>query len=302
MRKIFLLAVVGLLFSCYALQAQSKKNPWTPLDSLHEYCYLCHNEQHLIRDPYEHTKKKEWRFVLSSGVVLATGIIMGYTDKTKPYTEAELAGLDKNKINSIDRSAINNWSPATSTASDAMLVGISLIPIMFFSENHTKKDIKSLIVLSLETFAFNYGLTNIVKTTVNRPRPYVYNTSLPPSTRTDAESRLSFYSGHTSQTAAATFLFAKVMSDYHPNMRLGLKTGIWIFAATIPALEAYFRVKGGKHYPTDVMTGYALGAFSGWIIPELHRGFHFKKAKKSNFNVGFVPIGNGMQMVMGLSF
>ena len=60
------------------------------------------------------------------------------------------------------------------------------------------------------------------------------------------------------------------MNDYHPNMKTGYKIAIWSFAAAIPMATGYLRVKGGRHFPTDVISGYAIGAFVGWLIPELH--------------------------------
>jgi membrane-associated phospholipid phosphatase len=289
----------SLLIYCGTAQAQ-----WLPKDSTYEYCAVCHGGQHLIGQPYNHQLKLELPLLLSSAAILTTGFIMQSSDKTKPYTEEQLVGLDKNSINSFDRVATGYWKPGIASASDYMLIGISFLPVLFLSEHHTGHDFKSLLIMTAETFALNYGTTYIVKSTVNRTRPYVYNTELPVSTRTDKESRQSYYSGHTSQTAAATFLFAKVISDFHPYLKPGVKTGIWAFAITVPAVEAYLRVKGGKHYPTDVITGYALGALSGWLIPQLHRNKNYTHGKKKDiFNMGIAPsINGGMVMNMRLQF
>ncbi len=73
------------------------------------------------------------------------------------------------------------------------------------------------------------------------------------------------------------------MNDYHPNMKTGYKIAIWSFSAALPIATGYFRVKGGRHFPTDVITGYAIGAFAGWLIPELH------KKKELNKKLSIVP-------------
>jgi membrane-associated phospholipid phosphatase len=112
-------------------------------------------------------------------------------------------------------------------------------------------------------------------------------------TRTSPTSRKSFFSGHTSQTAAASFFFAKVITDYHPTLKPGLKAGLWIFAASIPAINGYLRVQAGKHFPTDVITGYIVGAATGWLIPQLHRT-PTSKAAKTNLGIGFIPTNTGM--------
>ncbi|GDX51315.1 hypothetical protein LBMAG27_03620 [Bacteroidota bacterium] len=295
MRSAFLFFYI--LIYCGSAHAQ-----WLPKDSTFEYCAVCHGGQHLIGQPYNHALKLELPLLLSSTAVLTAGFLMQASDKTKPFTEVQLVGLDKNTINSFDRVATGYWKPGIASASDYMLIGISFLPVLFLSEHHTGHDFKSLLIMTAETFAFNYGTTYIVKSTVNRTRPYVYNTNLPVTIRTDKESRQSFYSGHTSQTAAASFLFAKVISDFHPYLKPGVKTGIWAFAITIPAVEAYFRVKGGKHYPTDVITGYALGVLSGWLIPELHHNRDYHRTKKTKLDVGLMPSKGGMVMNMNLQF
>ncbi|TSA49371.1 MAG: phosphatase PAP2 family protein [Sphingobacteriales bacterium] len=292
----------AFLFFYILIYCGSAKAQWLPKDSTYEYCTICHGGQHLIGQPYNHALKLELPLLLSSAAVLTTGFLMQASDKTKPFTEVQLVGLDKNTINSFDSVATGYWNSGINSASDYMLIGISFLPVLFLTEHHCAHDFKSLLIMTAETFAFNYGTTYIVKSTVNRPRPYVYNTSLPDSIRTDKESRQSFYSGHTSQTAAATFLFAKVISDFHPYLKPGVKTGIWAFAITVPAVEAYFRVKGGKHYPTDVITGYALGALSGWLIPELHRNRDYHRTKKTKLDVGLMPSKGGMVMNMNLQF
>ena len=99
--------------------------------------------------------------------------------------------------------------------------------------------------------------------------------------RTGPGTMLSYYSGHTSHTAAFTFFFAKVINDYHPEMSTGIKIGLWSFAAVVPAVTGYLRFEAGKHYPTDIMTGYALGALTGWLVPHLHK----KELKVKNLSM-----------------
>jgi len=106
---------------------------------------------------------------------------------------------------------------------------------------------------------------------VRRPRPFTYNPEVALEKKLKLDAKRSFFSGHASHTAAFTFFMAKVVSDYHPNMKKGLKTLMWSGAILIPATTSYLRVKAGKHFPTDVIAGYAAGAFVGYIIPHLHK-------------------------------
>ena len=96
--------------------------------------------------------------------------------------------------------------------------------------------------------------------------------------------RFAFFSGHTSVTASNFFFTAKVFSDYFPDSKL--KPYIWSVAAIAPAITAYLIVKAGRHYKTDVITGYAVGAAIGFLVPHLHR-------KKSSKKWTVLPTGNG---------
>ena len=70
------------------------------------------------------------------------------------------------------------------------------------------------------------------------------------------------------------------MMDYHPDARISAKIGIWAFAASIPAVTGYLRIRGGKHFPTDTIVGYLVGGLVGIGIPALHRPGKNKIAKR----------------------
>ena len=94
--KIILL-IFSLLIFYGTAQAQFPKN-WVAKDTLHDYCRLCQEGQHSIGEPYNHSWKKEWPFLLTSAAVFGTGYYLTTTDKTKPFDTALLRGLDKNVI------------------------------------------------------------------------------------------------------------------------------------------------------------------------------------------------------------
>ena len=39
----------------------------------------------------------------------------------------------------------------------------------------------------------------------------------------------------------------------------------------LPAVTGYLRFKAGKHFPTDIIVGYGVGATIGYLVPELHK-------------------------------
>lgn len=272
-------------------------------DTIHDYCAVCHNHEHIIiKPPYTKTFRQELPFLLTSGLTFAAGFASVSLNKVVPYTPEQLhnAPPDPGKINALDRPATKNWSPSIANASDYVLFSTALLPALFIAEHHTDRDLKTLLVMYGEVFTLNYGLFQIAKSTANRPRPFVYNTTLDDGIRTGGSSKESFYSGHTAQTAAACYFFAKVITDYHPALRRSVKYGVWIFAATVPAINGYLRVKAGKHFPTDVMAGYVAGALTGVIIPQLHRT-KASKDTKEQIKMGLIPMNGGMQVALSYS-
>jgi membrane-associated phospholipid phosphatase len=246
-------------------------------------CSMCKDGVHNEENPYNHDFKSEVPFIITSAASLTFGIVMNATNDTQPYAVDELELLDRNDVNAFDRPATYNWNPNAKKASDIIRTTVIILPIAFLANHHTRSDFGSLIIMGAEVAAITYGITNGVKHAVNRTRPLVYNEVAPVDERTSSNSRLSYFSGHTSFTAAFSFYIAKVIHDYHPNLRNGYKIALWTFSAAIPLATGYLRVEAGRHFPTDVITGYAFGAFVGWLIPELH------KNKKINEDLSIMP-------------
>ena len=64
---------------------------------------------------------------------------------------------------------------------------------------------------------------------------------------------------------------------------MGAKKFIFYGLAAIPpAFTGFNRVKGLKHFPTDVITGFTVGAATGILVPHLH--------KKKNPNMVLIPV------------
>lgn len=183
--------------------------------------------------------------------------------------EMMLADLKLKGTNSFDRIAIGYSSKNAAQLSDQTLLVSTGLPLLLLSGREPRKDFGKIVLLFSQTMLINQGLTDIIKSVSLRPRPYLYDENLDPSTLLHSNDRASFLSGHTSGSAAASFFFARVFSDYYPTSKL--KPYVWALAAGMPALTGYLRVRGGKHYPTDVLAGYLMGAGIGYFIPVLHK-------------------------------
>jgi len=133
----------------------------------------------------------------------------------------------------------------------------------------TRRDAPKLAILYTETILLTSGVTNLIKASVGRARPYVYAPDWEPGRELTSGDRAAFVSGHTSLAAAGSFFFATVFKDYYPDSKL--KPYVWGAAVTIPAVTGYLRVRAAKHFPSDVLAGYALGAGIGYLVPTLHK-------------------------------
>ncbi|MFT7032054.1 MAG: membrane-associated phospholipid phosphatase [Cyclobacteriaceae bacterium] len=259
-------------------------------------CELCKNGKHSESRPYTLSLKQEVPFIITSALSLSAGFIAQAANNERFLNIGEINQLNKQGIFSFDRSAVGNNSEKAATYSDFFKFSMTLLPIYFVSNHHTKEDIWPLVAMSLEVLSTTYGLTNLAKNVVRRPRPFNYNDEVPLEKKLTPDAKRSFFSGHTSNTAAFTFFMAKVVTDYHPNMKKGLKTAMWGGAVLIPATTAYLRVKAGRHFPTDVIAGYVTGALVGFLIPHLHK----KKDKGSVMSWNPVVLDNYTGLSMSI--
>jgi len=81
--------------------------------------------------------------------------------------------------------------------------------------------------------------------------------------RPDASDRLSFPSGHTSSTTVRMTLVRRQVdrARLSPAARLAVDVG----ASFVAVVCGWARVEGRKHYPSDVLVGWALGWFVGGV-------------------------------------
>jgi membrane-associated phospholipid phosphatase len=183
----------------------------------------------------------------------------------------EIEKLDRNDLDGLDRTATYNYSLKAKGMSDKLLLGSLVLPsTIMFDPNH-RNQLGEKTTILLQTYLINAGSTLLVKSLVRRTRPFVYNENTPLSEKLKADARMSFFSGHTSFTASSAFFTASMLTANGQNRDLA--PVIWSSAAILPAVQGYLRWKAGKHFPTDIFIGYAIGAGLGYLIPKIHEGF-----------------------------
>ena len=214
------------------------------------------------------------------GAISAGGIGLTYwgtqlMQEKRPVDRAEIEQIDANleaakaKIPAIDRWAAGNYNERAEELSDVPFYASFGLPLLFLADERTRSNAPQIGLLYLETMAITGALYSQANGRVERNRPAVYSLTAGEIVRMDDKSKNAFYGGHASATAAATFFAAKVFNDFFPDSPA--KPYVWAGAATIPAAVAYLRLKAGKHFLTDNLLGYAVGAGAGFLVPHLHK-------------------------------
>lgn len=133
------------------------------------------------------------------------------------------------------------------------------------------------LTLLLQTMLWNGAFTETTRVTVQRPRPYVYRE--PFKHAGTGAHYTSFYSGHTSFTAAISMaiVFLLIGSGVGSGV-IGLSL---FFSIGMTAWTGALRVLGGKHFPTDVICGALAGMLVAWAVARLHRRNAVSSQKKN---------------------
>ena len=226
-------------------------------------------------------------FAAILGLVLGTGEIA----PTQPVLDKN-GQPDPSVLLSIDRGAVSQtFDKNANTFSDIGLytaVGFTVIDTVLSGVRDGWDAGLVDAVMYAESISLTLTLTDITKIAVRRPRPFDYQ-NFNAAMNTSTNNELSFFSGHASTVAAITgtasyLAFVRSPHSIRPWLTLILGTALTAFVS-------YERVRGGDHFPTDVITGALAGGAVGVLVPHLHR----HKTEAPNVWIGGAPAptGNG---------
>ncbi|MFN2438216.1 MAG: phosphatase PAP2 family protein, partial [Chitinophagaceae bacterium] len=196
-------------------------------------------------------------------------------------TEATILALRKEDINGFDRWAADIYSKKAAKTSDLFFYGAMPLPIILLADKHIRKDALKIGFLYLEAMSVTGLLYTGSTYLTDRYRPLAYNPEVSIGERRGGGAKNSFFAGHVALVATSTFFTAKVFSDYHPQSKIR-----WVFysvAIIATSGTAYLRHRGGKHFPSDILLGTAVGTLSGLLVP------HFHKNKSENSKLSIRP-------------
>ena len=132
-----------------------------------------------------------------------------------------------------------------------------------------------------KSLLYTYTLTEYIKNFVYRERP-------------DKSDSRSFFNGHTSTAfAASTFLYRELNDFYDKwevtrtdkSLRTTFKTATFGALYGWAGFVGYSRIRDGKHYLSDVLTGALVGTAVSYIVYELYNN---KEKSIPNFNLSVV--------------
>jgi len=187
-----------------------------------------------------------------AGAISGVGLWYGHS-----IGSVQCAPCDPAGVPGIDRGIIHPIQPQWKTATDVALLGmVGGTWIDMARRDQGGAGFRA----SLEAVAWSAAVTQVLKVTVQRIRPYMYADGSEQYAE-DPDSRQSFPSGHTSAAfalATSYFLTMDGLYDQQPY---------WIFGAA--AFVGVGRVLAGKHWITDVLGGAVIGTATALVVNEL---------------------------------
>jgi len=218
--------------------------------------------------PYRLSAGRDAVLLGGGAAALAAGVVI--TAELDVLTPEDVAAADPASVNGFDRPATRRWSPGASNLSDAALVASVGAPLTLLAIAPTSST-TTLGVMLGETILLTNGIGQVVKTAVRRVRPYVYNDDpdVPFEKKASKSARQSFPSGHAANAFASAVFFNVVFGALRPDSPA--RPWIWVGSLAAAGTVSGLRYAAGKHFPTDILAGAALGSAIGWVVPRLHR-------------------------------
>jgi membrane-associated phospholipid phosphatase len=184
--------------------------------------------------------------------------------------------LNRADLSPLDRWHAGAWNPRAEIPSDLLSWGIG--GAMVYADlwhlargTSTRQPLLEDALILAQAFAWNSAINLNVRAERVHPRPFVYGTCASAAqcdARSKGEAAGGFYSGH----ASAAFLGAVYVSTVYPLRHPEFEHKGWLWAGSLTAATgtAALRVAGGKHFPSDVIAGAAMGTLVGLGFIQLH--------------------------------
>ncbi len=215
-------------------------------------------------------------------------IALGVVGVAVPYTLlneliSQRCPCDPGEVNALDRGAIGNRSHLAYLASDVTVALAVAVPaaVDLWALGLRPELLEDLVVYA-QALWLNGALVAFAKYTTQRPLPLTYAGD--PGLIASAAGYRAFYSGHTATTVAAL-----TTASFTIERRYGPRLWPWLVTAGVGTSIAVELVLAGRHFPTDVLVGGAMGFAVGYLVPWLHA----REPSEAPGQVTLVPLPGG---------
>ncbi len=263
--------------------------------------------------PYSLNMTKDLALGGSSFVIFTSSYVI---QRSKPvYSAQDFEHLNPASINNFDRKATQYYSTSDDHLRTYMLAATGIggaisLPFMaytreaspggaFNKSNPNKIFLKECLVLGTmyaEGLVFNLGANEWCKKFIDRARPYAYNPDLTYAQKSSQDYLSSFYSNTTALQWYTAGFIAKVVNDWCPHS--SLRYYVWGGLGAYSVIQGYLGVRSGQHFPTDVITGAAIGGVTGVLVPALHRRRPTTESSRNKISWTYSPglgVGGNLQ-------
>jgi membrane-associated phospholipid phosphatase len=190
-------------------------------------------------------------------------------------------GLDPAELAwSIDRDRVGKIHESALTASDVASAASFAYPLVlaFSMQPHGARFSGTLrrTAVYAEAYLLATGLSTLIKNSEDRPRPYTYvsENQRPDNASYDVTDREAFQSMPSSHASTAFCGAAFAITDHlltRPRAPWLERCSVAFAGGLLAGLTTGYRVQAGKHFPSDVLAGGAIGLTSGVTLPLVHR-------------------------------
>jgi len=184
-----------------------------------------------------------------------------------PKGAPSCAPCDPATIPGIDRWAVRPLVAAADVGSDVAIAAVVGWTALSGLRGLPARQWQGNLAVFANTATWTAASAEWLKVLVRRRRPILYTSDAAAAAGVRA-SQMSMPSGHTALAfAAATSYLVLSAREHLPDRR---RNAVLLYAGAVGV--GALRVAAGKHFPTDVIAGAALGSAIGWLVPTIHRG------------------------------
>ena len=198
--------------------------------------------------------------VATAGVLYVLPAALGL-----PHGAPSCAPCDPGTLPGVDRWALRSVSATGDVASDVVLAGVAGFTAFAGLHGLPAQQWRGNFAVFASVASWTGATTEWLKVLVRRKRPVLYTTDAV-TAASDPENQQSLPSLHASLAFGAATSYLVIARRQHLPHRT--RNTILLYAGAVGV--AALRVVAGKHFPTDVLAGAALGSAVGWLVPTIH--------------------------------